>query len=135
MTDITTADTNSNTTAPTTSIFQNIENDVVMDVKTAVAEVEQFWSADVKPLFSAILTYIEQNGGADLLKIAENAFTAAVAGLETGTSLQGVTEAVVGTVLDEGKSAGIQIAEGAASLAVSLAAAKANATATALTAS
>jgi len=114
----------------TTSIFQNIENDVVTDVKAAVAEVEAFWTDDVKPILSSVLTYIEQNGGADLLKIAENAFTAAVSGLETGTSAADVTTAVVATVIDEGKQAGIQIAEGAANLAVSLAAAKANSAST-----
>jgi hypothetical protein len=130
MTDTSAVDTAAPTAAPATSIFQNIENEVVADVKEAVAEVEQFWTDDVKPILSAVLTYIEQNGGADLLTIAENAFTAAVSGLETGTSAADVTTAVVATVIDEGKSAGIQIAEGAANLAVSLAAAKANATAT-----
>jgi hypothetical protein len=109
-----------------TSIFQKIETDVVTDVQAAVAEIEQFWSDDVKPIMSATLTYIEQNGGADLLKIAENAFSAAVSGLETGTSVASVTTAVISTVIDEAKSAGIQVAEGAASLAVSLAAAQVN---------
>jgi hypothetical protein len=109
-----------------TSIFQKIETNVVTDVETAVADVEQFWTDDVKPILSATLTYIEQNGGADLLKIAENAFSAAVSGLETGTSVANVTTAVVVTVIDEAKSAGIQVAEGAASLAVSLAAAQVN---------
>lgn len=109
-----------------TSIFEKIETEVVSDVKVAIADIEQFFTTDVWPIMQAVFTYIEQNGGSDLLKIAENAFTAAVAGIETGTSVQGVTAAVVGTVIDEGKSAGIAIAEGAAQLAVSLAAAKVN---------
>jgi hypothetical protein len=116
-----------------TSIFQKIETAVVTDVETAVADVEQFFTQDVKPILSATLTYIEQNGGADLLKIAENAFAAVMSGLETGSSVADATTAVVATVVDEAKSAGIQIAEGAASLAVSLAAAQANQAAAAQT--
>lgn len=115
-------------TAPveTVSIFQKVEDAVVADAKDVVAELKSFWTNEAEPILSATLQYIEDNGGADLLKIAENAFTAAMNGLETGSSVQDVTAAVVGTVIDEGKSAGIAIAQGAASLAVSLVAAKAN---------
>ena len=109
-----------------TSIFQEIETGIETEAAVVITKIEQFWSADAAPILSAVLAYIEQNGASDLLKIAQNVFTAAIAGLETGTSVQNVTAAVIGTVVDEAKSAGIQIAEGAATLAVSLVAAQAS---------
>jgi len=114
-----------------TSIFTKIETAVVADVDTAVADLEQFFTQDVWPIMKAVFMYIEQNAGSDLLKIATNAFNAAISGLETGTAPASVATAVIGTVLDEAKSAGIQVAEGAAALAVSMAAAAVNSSATA----
>lgn len=46
----------------------------------------------------------------DWLQIAKNALNAALSGIETGTAPEQVAGAVVGTVLDEAKSAGLQIA-------------------------
>lgn len=116
-----------NTVAPvTSSIFQSVETEVVADFDAAVSDVEQFFTADVWPIIKATLQYIETNGGADLLEIASNALNAAVSSIETGTEPEAVAASVIGTVVDEAKSAGIEIAQGAATLAVSMAAAQIN---------
>ena len=109
-----------------TSIFTKIEQGLVTDVNAAVSDVEQFFSADVWPILQAVFTYIENNAGSDLLTIAKNALTAALSGIETGTAPEAVAASVVGTVVSEAESAGLQVAQGAASLAVSLAAAEVN---------
>lgn len=106
-----------------TSIFTSIENGIVTDVDAAAAEVANFFTADVAPILQSVLSYIETNGASDLLTIAKNALNAALAGIESGTSVQDVTAAVIGTVVNEAQSAGQQIATGAATLAVSMAAA------------
>ena len=116
-----------------TSIFTTIAADVETDAEAVLAKLEVFFTADVWPIVEAVFTYIEQNGGQDLLTIASNALSAAMSGLTTGTAPESVATAVVGTVIDEAKSAGIQIAEGAASLAVSMAAAAVNSAASAST--
>jgi hypothetical protein len=109
-----------------TSIFVKIEQAVVTDVSTAVADLEQFFTADVWPIMQAVFTYIENNAGSDLLNIASNALSAALSGIEGGAPVASVASAVVGTVLSEAQSAGLQVAEGAATLAVSMAAAQVN---------
>jgi hypothetical protein len=109
-----------------TSIFVKIEEAVVSDAEAAVADLEQFFTQDVWPVMKSVLTYIEQNGASDLITIAKNALNATLSGLETGTAPEQVAAAVVGTVVDEAKSAGLQIAQGAATLAVSMAAAAVN---------
>lgn len=106
-----------------TTIFAQLENAVVADAEEAVTALENFFTADVWPIISATLSYIETNGGSDLLKIAENALNAALPGIESGAPVATVTTAVVGTVVNEAESAGIAIAQGAATLAVSMAAA------------
>lgn len=109
-----------------TSIFVKVEQAVVSDAQTAVADLEQFFSADVWPIMKAVLLYIEQNAGSDLLQIASNALKATLSGLETGTAPEQVAAAVIGTVVNEAQAAGLQIAQGAATLAVSMAAAAVN---------
>jgi len=106
-----------------TSIFQEIVTGVETDAEAAAAKIATFFSADVAPILQSVLSYIETNGASDLLTIAKNALNAALAGIETGSSVQDVTAAVIGTVVSEGEAAGQQIAQGAATLAVSMAAA------------
>lgn len=116
----------------TTSLLQTVEDlesEAVTDIKAAwnagVAEAVQFYTNDVKPIVSATLTYVEQNGAADLLLIGKRVVAAAWDDLTgSGNLLQDLT-ALAGTVWDEAKSAGLQIEQGAALLVTSMAHAEA----------
>lgn len=113
----------------TVSLFQTIESDweagvslIETEFQKAWAAIENFWTAQVKPILKATLQYIENNGAADLLIIAERVVADAVAQLESGIPNFGeFLLAAAGTVWDEAKSAGMQIAEGAAHLAANMA--------------
>jgi len=113
-----------------TTIFKQLENAVVADADAAAAEIATFFTDDVAPIFQAVLSYIEANGASDLLTIAKNALNATLSGLETGTAPESIAGAVIGTVLSEAQAAGLQVAQGAATLAVSLAASAVNQAAT-----
>jgi hypothetical protein len=105
-----------------TTIFKQLENAVVADADAAAAEIATFFTDDVAPIFQAVLSYIETNGASDLLTIAKNALNAALSGIESGTAPEDVAGAVIGTVVNEAEAAGLSVAQGAATLAVSMAA-------------
>lgn len=113
----------------TKSIFQNIEivaekdyETVVADFQAAWGHIESFYTKDVKPIVSSTLQYIETNGAADLLAIAKRVMAEAITDIEDGSfNLGQFIVAAAGTVIDEAKSAGIAIEEGAAHLATTMA--------------
>jgi hypothetical protein len=109
-----------------TTIFAQLEQAVVADAEAAVSALENFFTADVWPIIKATLQYVETNGGSDLLKIASNALSGALSSIEGGTSADAVVSAAVGTVVNEATAAGLQVAQGAAALAVSMVAAEIN---------
>ena len=120
-----------------TSIFQKtedaaiaagkeIEQDVEAAFEAAWDEVKHLWTADVEPIVKATLLYVEKNGGADLLLLAQAGVAAAGSTISGGSSAAAVGAAVVGTVIDQAKSFGLQIEHGAAALAVNMAAAEIN---------
>ena len=118
-----------------TTIFAQAENAIEGAVQVSIDDLEQFFVADVWPIIKGTLTYIEQNGEADLHLLAKAAF-ASLASAAEGAIVSGGSPAVitadaisaaVGTIVDQGKQIGQQIATGAATLALSMAAAEINA--------
>lgn len=116
-----------------TSLFQKIEDlaeeievDVEQAFETAWSDIEQFFTADVAPIIKGAFQYLENNGQADLLMIGKAAFNGAATAVATGGNVVDAVGAAIGTALDEAKSAGLKVAEGAAALAVSMAAAEFN---------
>ena len=120
-----------------TTIFKQAENWIEGEVQTGIADIEQFFNADVWPIIKGTLTYIETNGQTDLLLLAKAAFSSLVGAAEGAVASGGnvavvsadAITAAVGTIVDQGKSMGQQIATGAATLALSMAAAEVNAAA------
>lgn len=101
------------------------EADVKAAWDAALAEAVVVYNDDVKPIVSATLTYIEQNGATDLALIAKRTIAAAWDALTNSQNLLQDLTALAGTVWDEAKSAGLEIEQGAALLVTSMAHAEA----------
>ena len=107
--------------ASITSLFAEVEDEIVADAEAAWAKVEVFYTDEVKPIMKATALYIENNGAADLLTIAKRVVSSEIATLMSGGNpLEGLA-ALAGTVWDEMKSASQEIEAGAAHLATAMA--------------
>lgn len=115
-----------------TSLLQKVATAVEADASIVGADLTKVWNAavaeattlytnDVKPIVQATLTYIENNGAADLLLIGQRVVAAGVADLADPATLYANLVALAGTVWDEAKSAGLAIEQGAALLVTTMA--------------
>lgn len=85
------------------------ETDVEKAFEIAWQDIKQFFAADVEPVMKAAFKYFQVNAVADAIKIGENAVGAF---LFSGGNIEAAAPAILGTVIDEIKSAGMAIAEG-----------------------
>lgn len=95
-----------------TSLFDELKNDVVTDAKAVEAKAVAIWDNNIKPFFvndiepflkSSVLL-IERNGGALLLQVGVTVLN------DIGEIAEGKWGDAVATVVTEAKAAGVQFA-------------------------
>lgn len=102
------------------SLFAKVNTEIVKDADEAWSGIQNVWNADVEPIIKSTFMYIEQNGAADIILIAKRVVSAGLTTLLSGGNILEALPAIAGTVMDEAKSAGIQIEQGAALLVTSM---------------